>query len=1259
MDLAGQSMVRVACVGLCLLSLGATRTAHAEGSAQVGVGQRLRVDTVLRVDVLIPGEVMHISGRNSESAPLSVTLTDPDGQTKTYALEAGAGLLLQDTLPSTICDGLMVVADKAGVWQVQFHAEGQSAEWERTIAPFDISMSPAGQACVSPTGPVDGGRLHSLDFHLRASGFDRANATNADFYVVASSLTGDAAHVWLLDFEGLAGWDYHVAASRQGLDQPYSYTSQIASASPAPHSRADYPIYLTYPARPWVMMPAPEVSTRPIQGRGLGLAGREYDFAFTSNVESTYQLVVDLDDNGRFEPSQGDLSLTGTAQPGDNHVRFSGRDATGAWLPPKTGALSVLVALRSGEFHFVGYDIETARPGLAVFGLDPKLARLATQMHWDDRPVLSLDPTRDANPAFSPAGGVASSTSRHGWGDFTARAPGDNGYIDTWVFGREASTVILLPWLSADGDFDGDGLTNATEQRLGTLHDETDSDGDGVADGVEARSESDAPDSDGDGTIDALDADSHPATVSADAGAEDGGSDGKAASIVDGGGGEQGLDAAAPESDSGEATPNDPASPASSGDPRAPPPGAGPQPASQPVETAAQVTQDGLGTTEADAAPELRQSIVGGAVCTVRPSSTRTGPTDVWTLLCVSLGLLLSRRRRVLALSVLTVVSMLPGSARAERAVQLEQYRPAPSYQDGFVTRHLGLPRHLAWESRGDLSLTKNPLVLETLDASGRRSTAIVARQLSLSLAAALGLYERALLYASLAMSPLLSGEENTAVPNVRAGLGDLRLGVRVVPRVLRHAPFRVGFEAEVTLPSATLARPQQRLAGESTLTWATSLLMEGELGPVRLDGSLGARVRPNTQIAVLEVGPELSYAGGVSIGMTPFARVYGELFGARPLARRAVRGDAPVEVMLGLRAKLGQLWLGPMVGAGLSTGYGAPTYRIGVSVGHGAAFAQDLHENRDRDRDGVRDAEDACPDLAEDRDAFEDADGCPDPDNDRDEVPDERDGAPLVPEDRDSFQDHDGVPDPDNDQDGVLDERDGAPTLAEDRDGFDDEDGVPDLDNDRDAVPDERDGAPLLAEDLDGFADHDGVPETDNDGDGLDDTSDLCPLSPGNAGNKGCTGLARHDVKEGMLWLAQRVEFASDSDVLEAGAIPVLDEVRAILLDHPELRLLRVEGHTDGLLDDSYNLDLSARRAATVAGWLVQHAIERSRLEAYGCGERRPIDDNESDAGRAANRRVEMHVLAPEPVGGPRSTRGCVEALPPADALRPLGPRS
>lgn len=98
-----------------------------------------------------------------------------------------------------------------------------------------------------------------------------------------------------------------------------------------------------------------------------------------------------------------------------------------------------------------------------------------------------------------------------------------------------------------------------------------------------------------------------------------------------------------------------------------------------------------------------------------------------------------------------------------------------------------------------------------------------------------------------------------------------------------------------------------------------------------------------------------------------------------------------------------------------------------------------------DQDQDGILEQKDACPTLPEDKDSFQDEDGCPDPDNDQDAILDIDDMCPNDPEDKDLFEDEDGCPELDNDKDGILDMNDYCPYDPENLNNYQDEDGCPD----------------------------------------------------------------------------------------------------------------------------------------------------------------------------------------------------------------------
>ncbi len=117
-------------------------------------------------------------------------------------------------------------------------------------------------------------------------------------------------------------------------------------------------------------------------------------------------------------------------------------------------------------------------------------------------------------------------------------------------------------------------------------------------------------------------------------------------------------------------------------------------------------------------------------------------------------------------------------------------------------------------------------------------------------------------------------------------------------------------------------------------------------------------------------------------------------------------------------------------------------------------------------------------------------------------------------------------------------------------------------------------------------------------------------------------------EVTREAIEVHQRINFASSSDVIEASSFALMDEIVAVIQEHGEIRLLRIEGHTDNIGTHEYNIDLSTRRAASVTTYLTDHGVDSARLSSEGYGYTQPRDDNETDVGRAENRRVEFNIL-------------------------------
>ena len=258
-----------------------------------------------------------------------------------------------------------------------------------------------------------------------------------------------------------------------------------------------------------------------------------------------------------------------------------------------------------------------------------------------------------------------------------------------------------------------------------------------------------------------------------------------------------------------------------------------------------------------------------------------------------------------------------------------------------------------------------------------------------------------------------------------------------------------------------------------------------------------------------------------------------------------------------------------------------------------------------DRDGDGLKDDVDKCPDDPEDKDNFEDEDGCPEPDNDKDGILDFKDKCPNEPEDKDNFEDEDGCPDPDNDKDGILDLEDKCPNEP-------------------------------------GPKENQGCPDTDRDKDGVVDRLDKCPDEPG-VSPHGCPERKFVVITPQKIELKRQIHFATNKSKILPDSFELLDEVVEVLQKNAQIKKLRIEGHTDNKGKPAKNVVLSKKRAKAVYDYLVGKSIDPGRLESEGFGQTCPVALNATEEGREKNRRTDFYIVNE----GQPVNRGCIEEPP------------
>ncbi len=418
------------------------------------------------------------------------------------------------------------------------------------------------------------------------------------------------------------------------------------------------------------------------------------------------------------------------------------------------------------------------------------------------------------------------------------------------------------------------------------------------------------------------------------------------------------------------------------------------------------------------------------------------------------LGILIGRRRRAIAIVIFTA-----GTADAQtRDLDLSIFDPMPTTAaPSFAIPTATIGPDGSWIVDGLVTFASDPLVL----SAPTNDNVTLRDRTTLALG---GAFAFGAVFEVAAHVPrnVPSGQDLSSAtmfgePNVSAtAFGDLELdGKALFSRY--HGPageLSTGVMVGLQLPTAS----SQQFAGSAKPEVRGLLLVHYSPpilgGRIALDADAGGVVRGEARYNNIDQRSGIDWGGGARVYATrhlAFAvEAFGELVpGGIVDEMSGTHTLDTAEALVGAHYQLDhRINLGAAIGRGLTDELGSPGFRGVVTVTVAPAARRELDTTRivaDADHDGVPDDLDRCPTEPEDKDGFEDADGCPDPDNDQDGIPDAQDKCPNEPEDKDGFQDADGCPDPDNDRDGIPDRRDRCPNEPETINGFQDEDGCPD----------------------------------------------------------------------------------------------------------------------------------------------------------------------------------------------------------------------
>jgi OOP family OmpA-OmpF porin len=599
---------------------------------------------------------------------------------------------------------------------------------------------------------------------------------------------------------------------------------------------------------------------------------------------------------------------------------------------------------------------------------------------------------------------------------------------------------------------------------------------------------------------------------------------------------------------------------------------------------------------------------------------------------------LVCRPKTLVLCTAAAVLFVASSAAEAQTAhgTALDRFEPSETGSEWFVLDSLDV--------RGDvrpafglvLDYGYKPYVLVNPD--GSENTSIVTDQFFMHIGGSIVLLSRLRLGVSLPILFTQDGSETGGFVNgqrvvgaTSGGVGDLRLAADLRLVGAYGDPFTLALGGRVWLPTGD----STKYLGDGEVRVGPQLLGAGDIGAFVYAASLGVVYRANSDgFAGHPTGSELTFGAAMGVRAVEKKLVIGpEIWGSTVIANSdAIFGTrtTPLALNVGAHYTIGDFRIGAGAGPGLSRAAGTPIVRILASIEYVPAYAE-IAAPTDRDGDGVLDSDDACPETPGVHTEDPKTNGCPPP----------------------------PPPPPDRDGDGIIDTEDACPDVA----GVHTEDpktnGCP-SDRDKDGVLDTEDACPDVA----GVRTEDPKtngcpPDPDRDKDGILNEDDACPDIPGQKSDDPKTsGCPRVFIKNAQIQILEQPKFDFSRAVIKKESDSLLTEVAKVMNEHPEIKRVTVEGHTDSVGSSEINKALSQQRADAVVKWLTDHGVAKERLLGQGMGKEHPIMPNDTDAGRAANRRVEFHIEMQDTTTHEmvKPATGDAVAAPPATKAIPEG---